>query len=83
LNVRKIAPIALLLLGIFVMLAAFLFGAANAIPYPDPTAELLAHQAAEATKWNLVAGLGLLISACSGVWLWRRQRTKIGINTLQ
>lgn len=80
---RKYAPIALLILGMAALMGAFLFGAANAIPYPDPTAELLAHQAAEATKWNLVAALGLLISACSGVWLWRRQRTKIGINTLQ
>jgi hypothetical protein len=58
------------------MAVSFLYYAANALPYPDPAAELLAHQAAEAKKWGLLFWLSLLISALGGVWLWRRSGEK-------
>jgi len=73
---NKIAPLALLISGCLVMAVSFLYYAANGLPYPDPTAELLVHQAAEAKKWGLLFWLGLLISALAGVWLWRRSGEK-------
>lgn len=73
---NRIAPIALLVFGCLVMAVSFLHYAGNALPYPDPTAELLAHQAAEAKKWCLLFGLGMLVSALGGVSLWRQARKK-------
>ncbi len=73
---RKYAPWSLLVLGLLVMLGAFLCGAGNALPYQDPTAELLAYQAAKAAKINAVFILGFLVAVASGVWLWKRLRSK-------
>jgi hypothetical protein len=73
---RKIAPLALLILGILVMSGSFIYYAGNALPYPDPTAELLSHQAAEAKKWSMLFVLGLVATAIGGTWLWRRSRVK-------
>jgi hypothetical protein len=42
---RNIPSLALLFLGLLVMAVSFMYYAGNALPYPDPTAELLAHQA--------------------------------------
>ena len=52
---RNALSLALLILGLFVMAVSFMYYAGNALPYPDPTAELLAHQAAEARKWSLLS----------------------------
>lgn len=73
---RKLAPFALLVIGSLVMLVAFLFFAGNAIPYQDPTAELLSHQAAEARNWSLLFAIGLAATVSGAVWLWRRWRAK-------
>ncbi|MCA1792056.1 MAG: hypothetical protein LC667_20055 [Thioalkalivibrio sp.] len=73
---RNIPSLALLILGLVVMVVSFLYYAGNALPYPDPTAELLAHQAAEARKWSLLFALGLFASAIGGLCLWRRSRAK-------
>lgn len=73
---KKIAPFALLIIGFLVMSGSFVYYAGNALPYPDPTAELLAHQAAEAKKWSLLFVLGFLSTAIGGAWLWRRLRAK-------
>lgn len=75
---NKLAPLALLIFGCLVMAGSFLYYAGNALPYPDPTVELLAHQAAEAKKWGFLFALGLLISALGGVWLWMRSSEKTG-----
>ena len=69
-------PFVLLIAGFLVMSGSFVYYASNALPYPDPTAELLAHQAAEARKWWLLFALGLLCTALGGAWLWRRLRAK-------
>jgi len=73
---QKIAPFALLILGFLLMSGSFVYYAGNALPYPDPTAELLAYQAAEAKKWALLFALGLVATASGGAWLWRRLRAK-------
>jgi hypothetical protein len=75
-TMRNIPSLALLILGLLVMAVSFMHYAGNALPYPDPTAELLAHQAAEARKWSLLFALGLLASAIGGLCLWRRSRAK-------
>ena len=79
---RKYAPWSLLVLGLLVMLGAFLYGAGNALPYQDPTAELLAYQAAKAAKINAVFILGFLVAVASGAWLWKRVRSKNGVTSL-
>ena len=73
---NKLAPLALLMFGFLVMAGSFVYYAGHALPYPDPTAELLAYQAAEVKKWGLLFALGLLISALGGGWLWRRSSEK-------
>lgn len=72
---RIIAPTALLILGILVMLGAFLYYATNALPYQDPTAELLAYQAAQARKCMLIASGGFLAALCSAVLIRHRLRS--------
>jgi len=73
---KKIAPLALLILGFLVMSVSFFYYAGNALPYPDATAELLSYQTAEANKWALLFALGLVSAATGGAWLWRRLRAK-------
>ncbi len=73
---RKFAPLALLTVGLLVMLGAFLCLAGNALPYQDPTAELLAHQASEARKWNILFLVGLVATATGAIWLLVRRRAK-------
>ena len=73
---RKFAPLALLTVGLLVMLGAFLCLAGNALPYQDPTAELLAHQASEARKWNVLFLVGLVATATGGTWLVARRRAR-------
>jgi hypothetical protein len=80
---RKIAPFALLIFGMLVMLGAFLYAAGNALPYQDPTAEMLAHQATEARKWSAIFVIGLLATASAGVWLWLRSRARRRAHNLQ
>lgn len=53
-----------------------MYYAANALPYPDPTAELLAGQSAEAKKWSLLFAIGLISFIVGGAWLWRGSRPK-------
>jgi hypothetical protein len=71
---RQIAPFALLILGLLVMAGSFLYYAGAGLPYPDPTPELLAYQAAELRKWGILFVLGLLATASGVVWLWSRLR---------
>ena len=73
---KKIAPLALLILGFLVMSVSFVYYAGNALPYPDATSELLAYQTAEANKWALLFALGLVPAATGGAWLLRRLRAK-------
>jgi hypothetical protein len=73
---RKIPSLALLILGLLVMAVSFLYYAANALPYPDPTAELLTYQTGEAEKWSLLFALGFLATTIGGACLWRRSRAK-------
>ncbi|TXH75640.1 MAG: hypothetical protein E6Q88_03365 [Lysobacteraceae bacterium] len=74
--IRMTAPFALLAFGLLVMLGAFSLFAANALPYQDPSAEMLAHQAAEARKWGAVMMLGFFTTASGGLWLWLRLRAR-------
>jgi hypothetical protein len=73
---RKRVPLALLILGGVAMVGGFLYAAAEALPYQDPTAEMLARQAARVTMCNLISASGLLAAATGGVWLWLGSRTK-------
>ena len=73
---RTMAPLVLLIVGFLLMSGSFVYYASNGLPYPDPTAELLAHQAAEAKKWGLLFALGLLCTAIGGASLWRRLRAR-------
>ncbi len=73
---RKIAPVALLVIGPLVMLGAFLLYASNAIPYQDATPEMLSHQASEAKRWAIVFMLGSATAASGAMWSWRRWRAK-------
>jgi len=45
------------------------YEAGNALPYPDPTPELIAYQDNNAKKAYIVFIVGLLISACGNSWL--------------
>ncbi len=69
---RKFIPYLLILLGLLVAFVATLFGFSNALPYQDPTQAMLAHQIAEARKYNLIALIGL--TACIGGTFWICQR---------
>lgn len=73
---KRSAPYALLVIGLLTMFGAFLYSAGNALPYPDPTPELLLYQSAVARKWNIVIIIGLLVSAVGSIWLWSRRNTK-------
>ncbi len=66
---KKLAPISLIFLGLFIVLGAFFYGAGNALPYQDATPELIAYQDNNAKKAYIVFVLGLLISACGISWL--------------
>lgn len=66
---KKLASISLIFLGLFIVLGAFFYGAANALPYQDATPELIAYQDNNAKKAYIVFVLGLLISACGISWL--------------
>jgi hypothetical protein len=72
----KFVPFALLILGMIVMAYAFLYGSGNALPYQDPTPEMLAYQAAEATRYCITFAFGALAATFGGGWLWRRTRVK-------
>jgi hypothetical protein len=74
--IRKAAPLCLLILGTIAMAWAFFGGAGNALPYPDPTPQLLADQAAKAEQYRLIFILGILSTATGALWLRRRSRTK-------
>jgi hypothetical protein len=74
--IGKFAPVGLFMLGLLVMLGAFLYGAANALPYPDPTAEMLAYQAARADKANAILMIGFFATAAGGTWIWIRSRSR-------
>lgn len=71
---RKITYSLLIACGLLTMLAGFVFYASNAIPYPDPTPELLAAQAATARQWMLVFVSGTIATAVGAVLLWKRRR---------
>lgn len=66
---KKLAPISVIFFGLLIVLGAFFYGAGNALPYPDPTPELIAYQDNNAKKAYIVFIVGLLISACGISWL--------------
>lgn len=47
---KKLAPISVIFFGLLIVLGAFFYGAGNALPYPDPTPELIAYQDNNAKK---------------------------------
>lgn len=77
---RKVTSLALLITGILVMAVSFLYYAGTALPYPDPTAELLAQQTAEAKKWSLLFTVGFLATLFGGAWLWAHFRSRKPVN---
>lgn len=74
--IRKAAPLCLSILGTIAMLWAFVGGAGNALPYPDPTPALLADQAAKAEHYGLIFILGMLATAAGALRLRSRSRAK-------
>mgnify|MGYP006174339767 CR=1 FL=1 len=74
---RRFTPIACLLLGLGVMAWALMAIAGNALPFPDPTPELLARQAAVSTRAMvlLLVGLVVALGGVGGLW-WRRRRSR-------
>lgn len=74
--IRKTAPACLLILGTIAMLWAFVGGAGNALPYPDPTPALLADQAAKTEQYRFIFILGMLTAAAGALWIRARSRAK-------
>lgn len=58
-------------LSLGVMVAGFLGYASAALPYPDPTPALLAHQAGQLRTGVALLVSGLLLLAVSAIGLWR------------
>lgn len=71
---QRIAPFALLNLGFLIMLGSLVYFSGNALPYPDPTPELLAYQTEMAQKLARLFVLGLIVATAGGVWRWRQAR---------
>ncbi len=72
----KKLPVILIVCGIVLMLGAFLFGAPNAIPYQDPTAEQLARQASRSAMFRFMFLIGVLDFVAGACLLWVRLRKK-------
>jgi hypothetical protein len=68
------------MVGVGLAALCFLMLAAAALPYPDPTPELLAAQAASVRAWQLglVVSLGLSAAGIVGFVRGRRQRRASG-----
>lgn len=82
--IRNAAPYVLLIIGwLLVTLGAFLCLAGNALPYPDPTPELLSKQATKAQIWHAVFQLGVLTTAGGGILIWLRSRAKTMIRRVR
>lgn len=64
----------LLAAALVVATIGFLWLAAEALPYPDPTADLLTKQSAymRRARW-LMAG-GIIVAVVNAIWLWKTSR---------
>ena len=72
--VLRFAPWLICLLGLFVLLYAVAVGCGAALPYPDPTPELISHQRDDihAAKGLALVGAGLLVLGATWLgWRWR------------
>ena len=72
--VPRLVPWLICLLGLFVLLYAVAMGCGAALPYPDPTPELLIHQRDDihAAKVLALVGAGLLVVGATWLgWRWR------------
>lgn len=72
--------VALLFLAVAAAMAAagFFLYAGAAIPYPDPTPELLAKQAEDIRMGQLLLFGGLFVLLADALWLWRTRRPRGG-----
>lgn len=73
---HKRLPVILIVCGLLLTAIAFLFGAPNAIPYPDPTAEQLARQASTAAMFRLMFFVGVMDVVAGVCLLWVRARKR-------
>lgn len=60
--------------GLLMTTGAFLLWAANGLPYPDATAELLRGQRERAIQLGLVMLIGMAITVAGSIYLWRSRR---------
>jgi uncharacterized membrane protein len=60
--------------GLLLAAGAFLFWAANGLPYQDATAELLRSQRERAVQLELVMLLGMAITIAGSFYWWRSRR---------
>ena len=70
------APWLLCLLGLFVLLYAVALGCGAALPYPDPTPELLVHQRDDIRAAKVLALFGTGSFVCGAIWLGGRWRSR-------
>ena len=64
----------LLAAALVVTTIGFLWLAAAALPFPDPTAELLAKQNADMRQARWLLAGGIIAAAGSAIWLWKTNR---------
>ncbi len=72
----KHLPVILIVCGAVLIAGSFLFGASNALPYPDPTAEQLALQASKANMFKLAFFIGVMDVVSGLCLLWVRANKK-------
>lgn len=75
-NGRKVRVLAIVasVSGLLLATGAFLFWAANGLPYQDATAALLRGQYERAVQIELVMLLGIAITTAGSLYLWRSRR---------
>lgn len=73
---HKHLPAILIVCGVLLMIGVFLFGASNALPYQDPTAEQLAQQSSKSAMLKLVFFIGVLDVVAGFCLLWVRANKK-------
>ena len=76
--VKRYIPYLMLFAGLGVSIFAFLCMAANALPYQDATAEMLAEQKIQEKNWLILICIGLAVALCGGLLLRRRSAVKLG-----
>ena len=73
---HKHLPVLLIVCGAILIVGSFLFGASNALPYQDPTAEQLAAQSSKATMLKLTFFIGVLDMVAGFCLMWVRANKK-------